>query len=196
MSTEVTLPTSFKDIVRERILSTFMDLIPKEEIDRLVEKEIKDFFETEVLLTVNPTKVEIKNPQFEPTKRVGYGNEPTLTRECLAFGSQMTPFRQLVWSTLHQVLQPRLVEILTDDTSQVKKDLDTWFEETATPDLTKTNKALFSHIAIGMSAGMLRSVLYDAVDSSHQGLINSLGAVGVNPSAIPRTGGVFTTPKY
>lgn len=32
MSNDVALPSQFKDVIRERILSTFLDLIPKEKI--------------------------------------------------------------------------------------------------------------------------------------------------------------------
>ena len=197
MSTDVALPTQFKDLVRERILSMFMDLIPKDEIDNLVEKEIKAFFETEALLTVTQTQIEIDNPMYDSTRNSGYGNERRIKRECLAFGSKMTPFRQLVWSTLHQALQPALIKALTDENSQVKSDFDDWVTLKATPDLLQTNKALFTHLATNMSAMMLRQVLNDAVNSAQHNLVNSLQMVGINPTSLPTTAPpVYRTGSY
>lgn len=185
MSTDVALPSQFKDVIRERILSTFLDLIPKDEIDKLVEKEIKAFFETEAILTVNQTQIEIANPQYDPKRNSGYNNEKTIKSDAIAFGSKMTPFRQLVWTTLHTELAPKLKAMISEDTSTFKTELDAWMVEQARPQLNNTNKALFTHLALGMSAMLLRNTMSEAISASHMNLRMALQNAGCNTSNMP-----------
>ena len=168
----------FKAKMRERILGAFTDLMPPAELDALVESEVKAFFHTERLLTVETTKVELKNPQYEPAKGWGYGNEPTVKRECLAFGSQMSPFRQLVWSELHQHLQPKLKEAFNDHTAKVSVELNKWVADIAKPAVGEVNSGMFSQIATGMSAAMLHGVLVNAASTAHLNLTTALSKVG------------------
>lgn len=190
MSNDVALPSQFKDVIRERILSAFMDLIPKEKIDELVELEIKAFFETEQLLTVTQTTIEVDNPKYEPGS-YGYGNDKKIKRDALVLGSKMTPFRQLVWTTLHTALAPQLLAIINDENSALKLDLQEWMHEKAKPDLNVSNKDLFNTMATGMATMLLRNTMMDAASSAHMTLTAAFSNAGLNMNNMP---GMFVPP--
>lgn len=184
MTSEVALPTQFRDILRERILSSFMDLIPKEKINELVDGEIKAWFETEQLLTITQTTIEVDNPKYEPGK-YHHGNDRTHKRDHLVVGSKMTPFRQLVWTTLHQELTPRIRAIINDENSGLGTDLKTWLETQAQPNLAATNKELFSNMSMGMSTLILRTTMTDAIHASHVMMTTAFANAGMNTSNMP-----------
>lgn len=183
MSTALEFSSTFRDTMRERILSSLIGLMPKEKIDELVASEVRAFFETSQLLTVSATSVEVDNPQYSAGS--GYHQDRKIKKECLAFGSKMTPFRQLVWSTLHAAIEPQLQTILTDNDSELKVDLGKWLLEKAKPDLTGCNKELFNNMVIGMAAVQLRNTMLEAMNASHMNLRNALGASGFNTANMP-----------
>lgn len=184
-STSIVENSSFKDAMRERILAACMDLIPREKVDELIDAEVQAFFTTEQLLTVQTTKVEVANPRYDNSKYGGYDNSRMVTRECLAFGSKMTPFRQLVWTVLHEYVYPIVKASLDEENSAAKIELDKFMIETATPQLNEGYKSLFSHLAVGMSAYMVNKAMQDAVTMSHFNLTSALAAVGMNINNLP-----------
>ena len=190
-STEVTLPAAFKDIMREKILVAYVDLVPKEQLDALLNKEIEAFFSSELIMTVEQTKIEIKNPSYDSLRGSGYSNERFLTRNCLALGSKMTPFRQLVWSTLYDHIKPKIEKVFEDDKSKANTELDKWFAETVVPESQTVSKQLFTQLASAMSATMFHRTMYSAISTSHSNLLNSLSQAGLNPDVISR---ISTTP--
>jgi hypothetical protein len=163
-----------------------MDLIPKEKIDELVDKEINAFFETEQLLTVEVTKVEVDNPNYEPSRGYGYNNEKKITREAIAFGSKMTPFRQLVWTELHQHLQPKIKALLTAEDSKVKAEMDKWVNQSAAPVLHENYQSMFTHLAMGMSNMMLHRMMRDAATTAHANMAMALSSVGLPTGNLPQ----------
>lgn len=179
------MPASFKDKLRERILSQFADLIPPEQMEALINAEIKAFFETPQLLTVQSTKVEIDNPSYEPGKGHGWNNERKIQRECLAFGSHMTPFRQMVWTCLHDHLSPILRSELEKSESSIRKELDSWVTMDATPDLNSACRVQMSQLANTMAATMLSGVLKSAAQTAHYNMKMSLQAMGHDVSSLP-----------
>lgn len=193
MSTALELPSNFRDAMRERILSSLIDLMPKEKIDELVASEVRAFFETSQLLTITATTVEVDNPQYSPGN--GYHQDRRVKKECLAFGSHMTPFRQLVWSTLHAAIEPQLQAMLTDDTNQLKSDLALWLLEKAKPDLTTTNRELFNNMVMGMAAMQTRNTVLEALNTSHMTLKNVLSASGFNTTNMPQMFTPMTPPQ-
>lgn len=190
MSNEVALPSQFKDVIRERILSAFMDLIPKEKIDELVELEIKAFFETDQLLTVTQTTIEVDNPKYEAGS-YGYGNDKRIKRDAMVLGSKMTPFRQMVWATLHTALAPQLLAIINDEGSELRVSLQEWLTEKAKPDLNVANKDLFNTMAMGMVAMLLRNCVMDAASSAHMTMTSAFQNAGLNMNNMP---GMFVPP--
>lgn len=193
MSTALELPSNFRDAMRERILSSLIDLMPKEKIDELVASEVRAFFETTQLLTVAATTVEVSNPQYSAGS--GYHQDRKVKKECLAFGSHMTPFRQLVWSTLHAALEPQLQAMLADDTQELKTSLADWLIEKAKPDLTTTNRELFNNMVMGMAAMQMRNTMLEALSTSHMTLRNVLNASGFNTANMPQMFTPMTPPQ-
>jgi hypothetical protein len=184
MTNEVALPVEFKDAMREKILSMFMGLIPQEKIDDLITKEIRVFFETEVILTVRETQVEVDNPDYIPHQS-SYRNERKLSKDAIVVGSAMTPFRQLVWTTIHQYLKPKLKAIIDDVNTEAGKELQTQLTEQFKPQVGETFKAIFTQTATSMSAGLFYRHMQYSIQASHSNMIASLNVVGIPASNIP-----------
>jgi hypothetical protein len=184
MATNIDLPPNVKDVLRERVLGTFVDLIPKEKLDAWLQEEIEAFFVEPRLLTVERTTKTIKNPQYDPNGGY-YNNQREVSLNCVAFGSYMTPFRQLVWTCLHEHLEPKMREVLSAENSACKIELDKWFEEVAKPAIGESYKTMFNHLSMGMSSAMLQSVIRSAMETSHMNMMHAFNSVGINTSALP-----------
>lgn len=181
------LPQTFRETLREKVMAATLDLIPKEVLDGYINREITAFFESEELLTVKETEVLMANPNFNPAKGAGYGNEREVKLKALAFGSKMTPFRQLVWTVLYMDLRPRLEAVLADEESAVRKELNDWIETTVTVNMAETNRTVFSNLANTMSRSMFHWVLYDAVNMSYTNMRNALSCMGADTSRMPES---------
>lgn len=170
----IELATNFKDVLRQKVLETFMGLIPEEQIQDYINKEIYAFFEQEQLLTINESKVEIDNPQYDPKRNSGYGNEKKVSKDCITFGCKMTPFRQLVWNEIYNFIKPKVSELLTEENSKLKVELDKWFIEQVTPDINQTNTTMFNNLAVAMAGSMMSNTIRTALDYSNMNIRNAL----------------------
>ncbi len=170
----------FKDVMRERVLQAFMGLIPAEKIDEMVTREVTAFFETEQLLTVIETKVVVDNPNYDPKADSYYdAGKQRVERPALAFGSKMTPFRQLVWSTLHEHLKPLVASALADTSSAVGAQLTDWATNRMTPSLDAAQKVNFQQLAIGMAGSMFDVVLSQANEQAKLNLSHAFMQAGL-----------------
>lgn len=177
------LPTSFQDKLRERILSQFVDLIPAEKLDAMISAEIQDFFETPQMLTVQTTKKEIRNPRYDPAKSSGWGtNEPTIKVDCLAFGSHMTPFRQLVWTCLHEYLSPQLTAALNASETELHEEINAWVKDIGKPKVVGSTRSMVTDLALVASRTLVSRTIDSAVTSAHYNMRNSLQQAGVDVS--------------
>lgn len=190
MNTELALSQDFKTIIKERILSTLVGLIPDDQLEKLVEAEIQAFFYTEQLLVVEPTKVRVKNHHYNP--RDSY-SKSDIEVQALAFGSKMTPFRQLVWTVLHEYLQPKVNAVIVASESEAKAELDKWFQEQTTPQIGATYKTLFQNPTTAMSSNMMTRAFQHAATSSTEQLREAFRRVGMNAAAVPEP---FIQPKF
>lgn len=179
------LPTTFRDKLREKILLQYAELVPQDQLDALIAEEVNAFFHHEALLTVSQTTVELKNPRYDPARYQGYGNEKTFQQAAFVFGSQMTPFRQLAWSLLHEHLSTKLNAALNDSRSEVRKTTDSWINLTGTPEIVGNTRLHMETIANAMSAAMLSSTLSRASSLAHENMRMSLSAAGMDISLIP-----------
>jgi hypothetical protein len=193
MINEVALPAEFKEVMREKILSMFMGLIPQEKIDELVAKEIRVFFETEVMLTVKETTVVVDNPDYNTTTS-SYRSERKLTKDAIVFGSNMTPFRQLVWSVVHEYLKPKIKEMISDVSEEAGKELQNQLIEQFKPQVGETFKAIFTQTATSMSAGLFYRQMQYSLQTSHSNMVAALSVVGVPVSNIPNTPFISSPP--
>jgi len=180
-NTELALPTGFKEVMRENILKTFMGMIPQEKIDALVEAEVKAFFETEMILTIEQTKITVDNPNYQTTSGQWNNSDRKMTKECLAFGSKMTPFRQLVWSTIHEAIAPKLKALVHDSNSEVNKELNKWLLEQVKPEINANFQSMFTQTAVAMSSTMFTRAMKEATVNSNLGMMNSLQNMGIKP---------------
>ena len=179
------LPQTFRETLREKVVAATMDLLPKEVLDGYISREINAFFESPELLTVKETEITVDNPLWDSSKYTGYGNEREIKLKAIAFGSRMTPFRQLVWTLLYTDLRPKLEAVLADEESTVRKELNDWIETTVKVNMAATNRTVFSNLANTMSRSMFHGVLYEAVNMSYTNMRNALGAMGADTSRMP-----------
>lgn len=179
------LPQTFRETLREKVMAATLDLIPKEVLDNYISKEIMAFFEAEQMLTIKETEVTVDNPRWDSTKYTGYGNERFYKMQAIAFGSHMTPFRQLVWTLLYTDLRPKLEAMLADEENTVRKELNDWIDVTVKVNMAETNRTMFSNLANTMSRSMFHGVLYDAVNMSYMNMRNALQAMGADTSRMP-----------
>lgn len=179
-NTEVSIPASFKEVLREKVLAAYVDMIPKEQLDALIYSEVDAWFNTPQLTTIEQTRITVANPAYDPKASSAYsaGNK-TLTRDCLVFGSKMTPFRHMVWTTLHEHFKPVFNGIVNDSEEKLSGDLREWLKTSAADSINSTGKALFTSLAMGMSATMLNAAMQQAITSSHFSLTAALNAAGV-----------------
>lgn len=184
MSNQVSLQLNTQDFrtkLRDGIMAAFMNLIPAEQLDAMIDAEVKAFFETEQLLVVQETQVEMANPRYNPMEFDRWGAEkPTVKIPALAFGSKMTPFRQLVWSVMHQHLKPLVEDYLDHENSVATKELDKWFNEHAKPDLKQGYRSMFSDLAVGMQAAQLRNTISMSMTQARNEMRANLAAAGIN----------------
>lgn len=185
------LPQSFQDKLRERILSQFVDLIPAEKLNDMIQAEITLFFETPIMLTVKPTQVEVLNPKYEPREPNRWGNEPKLKIDCLAFGSHMTPFRQMVWTCLHDHLRPQFEAALNNSETELNQEINSWMKEIGKPRVVETTRSMVTDMGLAMSRTMLARTMENAVFNAHQNMRNSLTQAGVNISGMNDKPSIF-----
>lgn len=185
------LPQSFQDKLRERILSQFVDLIPADKLNEMIQAEIKFFFETPDLLTVKPTQVEVLNPRYDPKDHGRWGNEPKIKIDCLAFGSHMTPFRQMVWTCLHEHLRPQFEAALNNSETELRAEINRWTEVIGKPKIVESTRSMVTDMGLAMSRTMLARTMEVAVSSAHTNMRNSLMQAGVNTNGISQTPVVF-----
>lgn len=183
MSNELALPSNVKDILKEKVLVAFMGLIPEEKLNEYIDNEVKAFFETEQMLTIEQTTVTVDNPSYKPNSRYDY-DKKELSLPAIQFGSKMTPFRQMVWSILFAAVKPRIEDIILDSNSTLHKELDKWIIDKVQPEVNGTCKTLFDSTAMHMSSIFLHKTLRDALTTAHMNVHNALINTGINTSAM------------
>jgi hypothetical protein len=177
MSGEITIDSAgFREKMRERILAAYVDLIPAEQFDAMLKAEVKAFFETESMLTVKQTQVTVDNPTY---KTDTWSSNRTVDVPALVFGSKMTPFRQLVWSAIHQHLQPLVSQCLADTDTEVGQEIAEWASKSLKPGLDVANKIDFQKLSVAMSSQMFAMTLRQASETSNLNLQNAFLQAGM-----------------
>lgn len=98
--TDLVSTTDFKEKVTEKVRATFMDIIPEEALNELVQKEINDFF-----------NVTSENFTLKVTaNRFGYNNGNDAEVEM-----RVSPFRHLVWQQVRNLVDPALKGIFESE---------------------------------------------------------------------------------
>lgn len=63
MSNAIAFPAAFQEKLRDSLVEKFMELFPKDQLDRAIQGEISAFFTTEVA-PFTKTTVKVKNPNY------------------------------------------------------------------------------------------------------------------------------------
>jgi len=180
-STQLDIPQSLRDQVRERVLSALVGFFSEEQLDTMIMAEINAFFTTDTLLTVQETRVNVDNPHYGQN-----GDwQRTKERSSLAFGSKMTPFRQMVWSIMHQHLTPVFQKALETEGTAVQVAFSKWVGDLMVPDMKATEQTLFQQTAMMMAMSMFATSMRDAVTKSHVNMTASFMSMGLDVSRIP-----------
>jgi hypothetical protein len=144
--------------VRNAISQSIFGLIPDDQLLELVNKEIKAFFETEdyVVLTSIDNPKAPKNPSY-------YDKTP---KTLDAFSFKMTPFRQLCWVTIFDLLKDKVTKIVLEDFEDKNKDLNLWFETICKDSVSETNTINFNKLSVAMAHSQHLSVMKASIDLS------------------------------
>jgi hypothetical protein len=136
----ITSTKDFREVVREKIVSTFMSLIPEQELENLIKKEINDFFNSNEKMTF---QIQSVYTGVQLSAMTGYGST----------------FRQLVWTELHRIVHPKIVEILRHPDNVVDE---TMQELMKSSDSRETQLNIFETLIMNMSRQMFSSILAEA----------------------------------
>lgn len=134
-TTSTPLPVKTLDSIRDKARNTIIGLLPDETIDELIRKEFQAFFD------------EPKEAFRVASGRYGEVN-------CLA-----SPFRVLVWETISSYVKPRFLAQFNDETNHMKKAIDAWLVEQASPTLASDYKALVEQLAVRSSSVLLQQMM-------------------------------------
>ncbi len=99
-------PEKLKKDLQARVRNQFLEVIPDEQWDAMIEKEIKGFFENESDLTIEEQEREKTNEYGH-----GYGYKSTFDR----LKVKGTAFRALVYDALVPLVKERLGKALSED---------------------------------------------------------------------------------
>lgn len=174
-SSNIALPQTLRDKLRDTVLERFIDLIPEEQLQTYIDSEVKAFFDTEQVLALDRKNVSVTNG--------GYYRATDKDEFCLNITAKMTPFRQLVWSCVHEHIRPKLETMLKDEHNSVTKELSKWTEDVK-PKVVNDVGSMLSSLAVSMSNAMWEKTLYSANKNAHEQLKLSLNSIGVNTNNI------------
>lgn len=145
-----------KTRVIEAARQEFFRLIPDEVLDQMVSKEIESFFKTDDWVRVDKIKEEIPNPNYNPNLYSNsYENRKTLEREFNALSVRMSPFKQLVWKSINEMLLSRTIEILDKHSKDENTKLGDWI-------MNEFDRMLKE----GMSAQLTTMILTNVIDQT------------------------------
>lgn len=108
----------YVNVLRDRIRAAAMDLIPEEQLDKLIQSEIEAFFTPDA------------NFIFE-SKQTGYGNTKMVAQV------PVSPFRVIVWDQLRAIVSPMLEKALVARQEHLKDMLEDYFKQKVSPDFNE-----------------------------------------------------------
>ena len=137
----------------------------------------------EQMLTIQETTITEANPNYSPSNHSHY-NQPKREAKALVYGSKMTPFRQLVWTTLHCYLAPKLKAMLDEEKTEAVKALDEMLVSNIAPQVKATYKENFNCLANAMSLNMFQTYLKSSIALAHNNMVMSFQQVGISTNSL------------
>lgn len=174
----ITFPAAFQEKLRDSLFEKFMELFPKEQLDKAIQDEINAFFTTEVAPFVKTT-VRIENPNYRGSWDNKYIDEPAVTSSL-----KITPFRQLIWTQMHEHLQGIVKEIIEDRKSEYGKAFSEYLNQQLKPAVGESLTANMQTIGVAMSSTLMSAAMKSASDSSCLMLQNAMRHMGASYEVI------------
>ena len=178
MSNAIAFPAAFQEKLRDSLFEKFMELFPKEQLDHAIQAEINAFFTTEVAPFVKTT-VKVKNPNYRCSWDQEYIDAPALTSSI-----KITPFRQLIWTQMHEHLQGVVQEVIEDRKSEYGKAFAEYLNQHLKPAVGESLTANMQTIGIAMSSTLMSAAMKSAADSSYSMLHNAMRHMEVSQDVI------------
>jgi hypothetical protein len=170
---ETSIMTSAPDIyavLRKKVQETFLGLIPEESMQEMIDNEIKSFFELQDRVftpkSATVTRKEAMEAGYHFTSDAwdkSPGSKVTVTK--LHMVTPMSPFRHIVWNELGEMLVSRIRSIVKDKESSLNKELDSWFETEAAPQLHQATVVNFN----AMSTFLAKRTQYETMKCAIMG---------------------------
>ena len=180
----LTQNSDFRKHLREKLLGALVELIPPEEFDKMLDEEVKAFFYTEQLLTVELMDVHKNGVRTRTTSHTGFGYHEPAERQVLAFGSRMTPFRQMVWTILHEALSGHIKSTLDNEESEIKNEFTKTLVNSIQPTVKEVGMGMFSQLSNAMAMGMMSNVLHQAASDVNIVLHDAFQRAGMDPQGV------------
>lgn len=106
-------PEDMKAKLKDIIKGAMFGLLPDEALEKMATDEMEAFFKSEQQYQVQQIEVQVPNPAYDP-KRPDYewNNKKYIPEHRTVLSTRATPFRQMVWSILHEHLWVHLNQII------------------------------------------------------------------------------------
>lgn len=169
----IAFPAAFQEKLRDSLFEKFMELFPKDQLDNAIQEEINAFFTTEVAPFVKTT-VRVENPNYRNSWDNKYIDEPAVTSSL-----KITPFRQLIWTQMHEHLQGIVKEVIEDHKSEYGKAFAEYLNQQLKPAVGESLTTNMQTIGVAMSSTLMSAAMKSAADSSYTMLQNAMRQMGV-----------------
>ena len=171
----LTVPTSFQEKLRDSIFEKFLELFPKEILEEAIATEIKDFFEADTSEFV-VGKAIVPNPDYKPKE---WQSRSTIEVSTVRYLSKVTPFRQLVWSAINDHVGSMIKETLANNEAELTAAINNFYSTSLSPELNKGVAANIDMIAKGMAASAQVATLQAATREAHAHMVRCLQITNV-----------------
>lgn len=107
---EIFNPQTLKEKITEQVQQSFSSLIPQEAFEQLVDKEIEEFFNSEVYFKIE----HVKDPIPGHTYYTQYNEYNRLS-------TPITPFKAIVWKVCHDITVEKLNRYFEVEKEKIKQ---------------------------------------------------------------------------
>lgn len=153
----------FKTKVTSKVRDVFMDLIPDEELTKLVESEIHAFFHNEEMLEMEFIRERYRSPD--------------------TFKVRTTPFRVIVWTEVEKLLRDKLKEIFNQESFASSVGYDEFgIADPASAVLSEHLEQNLEKLVIKMAASMFKGMFAVANEQNKRDTINEIIHMAQNNS--------------
>lgn len=174
----LTVPPAFQEKLRDAMFEKFMELFPKEQLEKAIDSEITAFFELDVA-PFTKTTVKVDNPNYRNS-----WDSRTIDIPAMTSVMKITPFRQLVWEAMHDHMRPVVDEVVADRKSQFGKAFADYIGQSIKPAVENTLNANMHTLGAAMASSIMNASMNASVDASHQTLQQAMRMLNVPPETI------------